>query len=220
MKILTWNVERIKKFKNQNLANVINSYDADILVLTETSSKLDFSEKYKNSSTEKLVPNHDGVNYESEENRTTIWTKYEIVKEHKTFDNFTSICTEIKTEFGILNVYATIIGIFGGKGERFKSDLSGQLEDFKNFEVKNFNCIVGDLNVFFSGYAYPSHQARNLLNETFQNLKMKNLTSEIENNVDHIVLSEKFLANRKIEIQTWNLDKKLSDHIGICITIN
>lgn len=220
MKILTWNVERIKKFKNQNLIDVLNSFQADIMVLTETSSKLDFSKDYNCISSEKLFENYDKIDYKTDENRTTIWTKYEIIKQKKTFDSYTSICSDIKTEFGILNIYATIIGVFGGKGERFKNDLEGNLEDFKKFETSNFNCIVGDLNVYFSGYAYPSREARNILNETFRDLKMKNITSEIENNVDHIILSESFLMNKKIKTEIWNLDKKLSDHIGICVTIN
>ena len=81
------------------------------------------------------------------------------------------------------------------------------------------NCIIGDLNVMFSGYAYPSKHARNLLNETFENLEMVNLTAEITENVDQIVLSKSFLKNKIIEIETFNVDKKLSDHIGISINI-
>mgnify|MGYP003468136382 CR=1 FL=1 len=122
-------------------------------------------------------------------------------------------------EFGILKVYGTIIGIFGGIGKRFESDLMGQLSDFENFEAEKSNCIIGDLNVYFSGYAYPSRYARNILNETFEKLKMENLTSEIAENVDHIIISKEFIKNKKTEIETWNLDKKLSDHIGICLTI-
>ena len=75
------------------------------------------------------------------------------------------------------------------------------------------------MNVYFSGYAYPSRYARNILNETFEKLKMENLTSEIAENVDHIIISKEFIKNKKIKIETWNLDKKLSDHIGICLTI-
>ena len=46
----------------------------------------------------------------------TVWhqagetTKYNFVNHYKTFDNFTSVCSEIETEFGILKVYGTIIG--------------------------------------------------------------------------------------------------------------
>ncbi len=219
MKILTWNVERLNKNNNQLILEIINSYDADIIVLTETSSKLDLSKNYNCISTEKLIPNYDGIKYEENENRTTIWTKYEIIKKHTTFDSYTSLRTEVKTEFGILNIYATIIGVFGGKGERFKIDLKKHLEDFKAFDINEFNCIIGDLNTSFSGYVYPSYGAKNVLNQVFDDLRMKNLTAEIDNNVDHIILSEKFIKDKKTEIEIWNLDKKLSDHIGICVNI-
>lgn len=75
------------------------------------------------------------------------------------------------------------------------------------------------MNVFFSGYAYPSHYARNILNETFEKLKMENLTKEINKNVDHIIISKEFIRNKKTKIEMWNIDKKMSDHIGICLTI-
>ena len=48
---------------------------------------------------------------------------------------------------------------------------------------------------------------------------MENLTSEIPQNVDHIVISKEFLKNKKTEIVVFNFDKKLSDHIGICVTV-
>ena len=219
MKILTWNVERLEKKENKKILAKLCEFGADIIVLTETNSILDLGENYNCVSTKSLFANYDDVNYKSGENRTSIWTKYKIVKHFKTFDNYTSICSEIETEIGKLKVYGTIIGIFGGIGKRFESDLKGQLKDFEKFEPEESNCIIGDLNVFFSGYSYPSLFARKVLNETFEKLKMENLTAEITENVDHIIISKEFIKDRKIEIDTWNSDKKLSDHIGICITI-
>ena len=218
MKILTWNVERVKHNK-ESLIKCIEKFNADIIVLTETNVELKLNETYKSISTEKLNENFDGIKYKNGENRTAIWTKYNVIKNHKTFDEFTSVCSQIETEFGKLKVYGTIIGVFGGKGERFKSDLNGQLNDFKKFDKTESNCIIGDLNVMFSGFAYPSIEARNTLNQTFEELKMENLTKEITENVDHIILSKEFLKNKVIETEIWNSDKKLSDHIGICITI-
>ena len=219
MKIATWNIERLQKNKNEEISTKLVEFGADIIVLTETSSILNLGKNYNCVSTVTLTENYDNVNYKVGENRTTIWTKYNFVNQYKTFDKFTSVCSEIKTEFGILKVYGTIIGVFGGIGNRFESDLIGQLKDFENFEAEKSNCIIGDLNVYFSGYAYPSHYARNILNETFEKLKMKNLTSEIAENIDHIIISKEFMNNKKTKIETWNLDKKLSDHIGICLTI-
>ena len=219
MKIITWNVERLEKKENKKILAKLLEFGADIIVLTETNSILDLGENYNCVSTKSLFANYDDVNYKSGENRTSIWTKYQIVQHFKTFDNYTSICSEIETEIGKLKVYGTIIGIFGGIGKRFESDLKGQLKDFEKFEPEESNCIIGDLNVFFSGYSYPSLFARKILNETFAKLKMENLTAEIKENVDHIIISKEFIKDKKIEIETWNSDKKLSDHIGICITI-
>ena len=218
MKILTWNLERPKKFDELVLAK-ISEFNADILILTETNSLINPGKEYSFVETKILEKGFDGINYQSGENRTTIWTKFKINKQYKTSDEFTNVCAEIETPNGLLRIYGTIIGVFGGIGERFKLDLENQLSDFENLCAENFFCIGGDFNVTFSGRAYPSHEARNKLNSTFEKLNLKNLTSEILNNVDHIVLSKKFVENKKIIIETWNHDKKLSDHIGICITL-
>lgn len=218
MKILTWNLERPKK-ANQEILNKLAEYNADIVVLTETNTIINPGKEYSPIETETLIKGYDGINYHLGENRTTIWTKYKIVEEHKTFDSYTAVCAQIETQNGSLNVYATIIGVFGGIGERFKSDLENQLLDFEKLSSENPLCIIGDLNVTFSGRVYPSHDARNKLNDAFEKLKLTNVTAAIENNVDHIVVSKDFIQNKKVTIETWNHDKKLSDHIGICLTI-
>jgi endonuclease/exonuclease/phosphatase family metal-dependent hydrolase len=119
----------------------------------------------------------------------------------------------------LLDVYGTIIGVFGGYGERFKIDLENQLLDFEKLYTENSFCIAGDFNITFSGITYPSHDARNKMNSIFEKLKLENLTSEIENNADHIVLSRHFLSGKKHKTKIWNEDKKLSDHIGVCLTL-
>ncbi|WP_339839852.1 endonuclease/exonuclease/phosphatase family protein, partial [uncultured Flavobacterium sp.] len=218
MKILTWNIERPKS-ENQLILEKLAEYNADIVILTETNSKIKLCDEYSFLSTENLINGYDGIEYKTGENRTTIWTKYKITVQHKTYDSFTSVCAKIETPNGMLTVYGTIIGVFGGIGERFKSDLENQLKDFENLKTENEISIIGDFNVTFSGRVYPSHDARNKLNLIFENLKLKNLTSEIENNVDHIVVSKSFIENKNVKIETWNHNKKLSDHIGICVTL-
>lgn len=218
MKILTWNVERLKH-SWENIRTTIETFNADIIVLTETSSKLQLNDTYKSIATKNLPENFDGIQYKNHENRTTICTKYNVIKKYKTQNEYTSVCSEIDTEFGTLKVFGTIIGVFGGKGERFQIDLNMQILDFLTFDKNQSNCIIGDLNVMFSGYAYPSHHARNRLNATFDDLQMKNLTATIANNVDHIILSKSFLKNKTINVELFNADKKLSDHLGICVTI-
>jgi len=219
MKILTWNLERPKK-ANQLILDKLAEYNADIVVLTETNNIINLGKEYASIESETLVKDHDGINYHKGENRTTIWTKYKILVEHKTFDSYTAVCAQIETPNGSLNVYATIIGVFGGIGERFKSDLENQLLDFEKLTSKKPLCIIGDLNVTFSGRVYPSNEARNKLNNAFDKLKLLNVTATIENNVDHIIVSKGFIKNKKVIIETWNHDNKLSDHIGICLTLD
>jgi endonuclease/exonuclease/phosphatase family metal-dependent hydrolase len=217
MKILTWNLARPQKKNYQTMIDIINSYDADIVVLTETNLNIDLGENYTFVATKKLTKNHDGINYKTDEIRTAVFSKNKILEENATFDPFTSLQIVIETQKGKCNVYATILGVFGGKGDRFKNDLDNHLTDFECFNAKNYNCIIGDFNTSFSGYAYPSHAARNILNKTFIQKNMLNLTQNLDNNVDHIIVSKDFVNQSIVNISTWNLDKKLSDHIGICV---
>ncbi len=216
MKIATWNLERLKKNKNTVILSILTELDADILILTETDSQINPGEKYASISTQNLFNGYDGIVYKNTENRTTIWTKFKIEKQHKTYDHYTSVCAAIQTPLGLLNIYGTIIGVFGGKGERFQNDMKSQKRDFEN--LSGNLCLAGDFNIALSGFAYPSHKARNEIRETFENLNLQCLTSEIIDNVDHIAISKSYLANREMSIEIWNEDKTLSDHIGICLT--
>lgn len=88
MKILTWNLER-PKLKNQLILDKLSEYNADILILTETNSSIKLNQDYSFLATESLRNGYDGVQYKVGENRTTIWTKYQIGIQHKTYDSFT-----------------------------------------------------------------------------------------------------------------------------------
>ena len=147
MKIITWNVERLQKNKNEEIKAKLLEFDAEIIILTETSSILNLGNIYNSISTEPLTENYDGVNYKKDENRVSIWTKYSLTNRYKTFDSFTSICSEIVTEYGLLRVYGTIIGIFGGIGKRFETDLTLQIKDFKDFDINNAKIwvIIGQI---------------------------------------------------------------------------
>ena len=217
MRIVTWNLERLKKNKNEVILSKLTELNADILILTETDSQINLGEKYSSISTQKLFNGYDGIAYKNSETRTTIWTKYKIEKQHKTYDNYTSVCAEIQTPFGLLNIYGTIIGVFGGKGVRFQNDMKSQSLDFEN--IAGNICIAGDFNIALSGFAYPSHKARNEIKNIFEKLSLKCLTSEIIDSVDHIVISKSYIENKKVSIEIWNEDKALSDHIGICTTL-
>jgi len=219
MKIINWNVGRPSKNKGEKILEEINKRDADIIILTETNSSIKPKGKYNEVSTARLDKITDGVPYKEGEIRASIWTKYPVVVRYATYNDKTSVCADIKTESGILTVYATIIGIFGGNKPPFKEDLEGQLKDFDGLFSGKQVCIIGDYNISFTGRAYPSHLARQTLNEVFQKFKLINLTASKKDWVDHIAISSEYMVNKKVALEIWNEDKKLSDHIGVCATI-
>ena len=219
MKIINWNVGRPSKNKGEKILEKLTKLNADLLILTETNSSIVPQGKYQLASTEPLPKGFEGIDYKDGEIRTAIWTKYPIETRYPTFDVYTSICTDIETPFGLLTVYATIVGVLNGTNKRFKKDLAGQLHDFNNLFPGKQVCIVGDYNITFSGHPYPSLSARQTLNDVFQKFKMINLTSDIVDSVDHIAINSEFMWNKRVALEVWNEDKKLSDHIGVCATI-
>jgi len=219
MKIINWNVGRPSKNKGEKILEKLNKLDADILILTETNSSIVPHGDYNELSTARLRGVTDGVPYKDGEIRTSIWTKYSIIKHHSTFNDKTSVCADIKTKSGVLTVYATIIGILGGTKPAFKVDLQSQLLDFDNLFPGKQVCIAGDYNIIFTGRAYPSLSARQTLNDVFQKFNLKNITDSVADCVDHIAISNDFMGDKKVSFEIWNEDKKLSDHIGVCATI-
>jgi len=217
MKIATWNIQRLDKRENQHILDKLINLDADILVLTETNSIIQL-DNYTCVSTSLLPIEFDGIKYKVGENRVSILTKYNATTQHKTFDKYTAVCIDIETPFGPLTIYGTIIGVFANRQPRFDCDLNGLITDLNIFSGNQL-CVLGDFNTTFSGRVYPSHRARQTLIDTFINFGLTNTTASITDNVDHIVLSNDFLIDKKIEIETWNHDKKLSDHIGVAVEI-
>lgn len=219
MKIATWNLQRLEKKKNQEILDKLAEINADILVLTETSSKIQL-ENYCCISTDPLPIQYDGIKYEEGENRVSIWTKYTSIAQHKTFDNYTTVCTELETPLGLLMVYGSIIGVFANRQPRFNNDLNGQLQDFEKLFKDKQVCFAGDLNVTFSGRPWPSMKARQILIDAFQLHNLTDTTANIEDTVDHIVLSTNLIKDRDMQFETCNIDKKLSDHVGHMLTVN
>lgn len=213
MKIATWNLQRLEKRKNQLILDKLVEINADILVLTETNAIIQL-DNYNCISTDPLPPGYDNINYKVGENRVSILTKYNTTTRHKTFDRFTTVCTDIETPFGLLTVYGSIIGVFANRQPRFDNDLNGQLSDFEKICPGRQICIAGDFNVTFSGRPWPSNKARQILVDTFKTYGLTNTTANITDTVDHIVLSNDFLYNKHFEIETWNNAKELSDHVG------
>jgi exonuclease III len=219
MRIATWNIERLKHKSNIELINsILAELKADILVLTETDSFVNPT-NYKfcvqTSKLNEIQPDY----YHETENRITIYTNYEIIRQYITYDKYTSICVELKTELGIIIVYGTIIGIFGNRNKDFNADLMQQISDYQRLSKENNFCLIGDYNISFADNYYFTNKGRDELNKIFRDCKLNLLTKDRTECIDHIAISADFIANMESEIAEWNLDKKLSDHKGIYLNL-
>jgi hypothetical protein len=218
MKIATWNLERLEKRKNQLIIEKLIEIDADILILTETNACIQL-DNYTCISTELLPNGFDNTKYEVGENRVSILTKHKTTNRHETYDSYTTVCADIETPDGTLTVYGSIIGFLGNRQPYFDKDLYGQVADFERLFANRQICYAGDLNTTFLGRVWPSKKAKQTLVDSFEKYKLTNTTASIEGTVDHIVLSTSFIENKQLEIETWNHDKKFSDHVGHLLTL-
>ena len=233
MKIATWNVERLKHQSSlDKIISVIEAVQADILVLTETDERIKPNYRYS-FHTSKL---HDAPTdyhmpgrykdyavadvYAATENRVSIYTNYPCVGQHKTYDRYTALCTELETEAGNLLVYGTIIGIIGNRDESFKQDLLQQVGDFERLSKWGDICVCGDFNCSFADNYYFTNFGRETLRESFMRNKIALLTGSRQECIDHIAISRNFIGAGDITVSEWNLDKSLSDHKGIVAEIN
>lgn len=218
MKIATWNLQRLEKNKNNLVLEKLFEIDADIFILTETNTAIQL-DNYNCISTELLPMHFDNTLYNPGEARVSILTKYNFSTQHITYDTFTTVCTDIETPLGVLTIYGSVVGIFGNRQPRFDNDLHSQLRDLEDLIIDKQICFAGDLNTTFAGRAWPSNKARQTFMEAFKSYRLTNTTANIADTVDHIVLSNDFLENKHLKIETWNADKKLSDHVGHVLTL-
>ncbi len=217
MKIATWNLERPTKQSSRltKIQDILITLDADILILTETNRFIDLGSSYYSFHSSSLS----NQMYKEGEIRSSIYSKYPSLAKISTFNEETSICEVLDTPIGNIAVYATIIGIYGNRHPNFKTDLELQLLDFKSIGTQYPICIVGDFNMSFCDNYYYTKEARDKLNKSFNELGLVNLTDKVQNNIDHIAISQGLLNVSEANCQVWNLDKKLSDHIGLMVDL-
>jgi endonuclease/exonuclease/phosphatase family metal-dependent hydrolase len=217
MKIATWNIERPKEKtkRNQAIIDCLGKINADIVVLTETNDYIKLAGNYDCYHSSKL----DSTYYYDGETRVSIYSKYGLIRQFETFRSDTSICVQLNTPYGDLAVYGTVIGIYGNRNKNFIEDLDQQLLDFDKIAKLGNICIGGDLNISFSDNYYFTKEGRLKLNTSCAKLNLFNLTANIAENIDHIILTKTFVGERNITTETWNMDKMLSDHIGVAVEI-
>jgi len=218
MKIATWNIDRLKSLsKSSGIIRNLKEIDADILILTEYNKLLHLPYYQYKVETNKILDNQ--YNYKETETRVAIFSKFPIRQIFKTYDNQTSCCAEFETDFGNLIVYGTIVGIVGNSDKNFKADLIKQTEDIESLSKLGSFCYSGDLNISFSDNYYFTQFGREKFLESFRNNRLTNLTGNLKENIDHIIISEDFIKNLNHEISEWNTSKNLSDHKGVLLEL-
>ncbi|RZK00295.1 MAG: endonuclease/exonuclease/phosphatase family protein [Flavobacterium sp.] len=216
MKIVTWNLERpkINSGKLVEITRYLQQLNADIYVLTETNDCVNLGSSYHYYHSEKLPTPY----YKNGERRITMISKFQAQKILPVYNSLTSLAIEFETPIGSLIAYGTITGIFGNRRADFLPELDLQVQDWRNLNNGNF-LIAGDLNMSFSDNYYFTRVGRQKFVDAFRELDLVNLTENVHQNIDHVIISREKLKSNNITVQTWNLDKKLSDHIGLCVEI-
>lgn len=217
-KIANWNLERPKLgTKKTKLAiSKILEINADVIVLTETSKSVDLKEFYPFQISTK--------SYERtpDEQWVTIWSKWEISKQIETFDNFRTVSGIIKSPFGDIIFFGTIIpyhqaGVSGIRygnlnykvWEYHEKDLYAQSENWKALiETENLPLfVIGDFNqARFNNQGYGTTKVREVLTNLLNQLNLKCVTE--------VDFSEKYLTEDPIK-------KKIRNNIDhICVSYN
>lgn len=218
MRIATWNVERLKhKSAADQILECCKNIMADIFVLTETDSriKLPYSYCFKTPPAKEICSDL----YRYTENRVSIYTEYDCIREYETYDKYTARCVELETERGSLIVYGTIMGIFGNREASYVMDLQKQTEDIRRLSGLGNLCVTGDYNCSFADDYYYTKKGRQMLLQCFKDCRMTVLTAARLECVDHIAVSDVFAAGSEVKIEEWNTNKALSDHKGIVADI-
>lgn len=219
MRIATWNVERLKHRRSlRDLLLACEQAKADILILTETDDQVHPSFRYcfQTPHLTEIAPGY----YKPTENRVSIFTNYQCVKHYPTYDGHTALCVELETELGNLCVYGTIMGIEGNRRPSFKEDLQKQVQDFRRLTSEGRHiCIAGDYNISFSDNYYYTNYGRQMLLQSFEENRIRLLTANNPECIDHIAVSDNFASGAEITTAEWNLDKILSDHKGVVVDI-
>ena len=96
------------------------------------------------------------------------------------------------------------------------------MEDIYRLATAGHNiCVIGDYNLSFCDNYYHTTLGRKTVRDCFGGAGISILTSERPECIDHIAISESYMAGHRVtDIDEWNYDKKLSDHKGIVVQID
>jgi len=218
MKIATWNLDFLRKAssaeKKEKLIDTLKEVNADVWILTETNLAVSPGEGYMPLCSQTLSDPKPYNDYRLGDHEVIIWSRHPMcgisIKESST-----SVCAKIQISKESITVYGTVIGVLGIKKD-FRDDLEKQTREWKLLSMSSDHlCVAGDFNVCWSGKHFP-RLGRDEISQCLREMELQNHTLEINGNIDHIAISKSF---KKTAECTWNLDKTLSDHIGVSVEL-
>lgn len=227
MKIATLNIDWARKKKSSGTAEFLNQFDFDFLILTEAID-LDlqnFPYKYlclpipENTVYENL--NYSEYLKGEKAFRTVLYSKIPYSKKYAVTDDKTNLALEFETELGKIVFYCTIIGTWFNRKPFVDIELQNTIQDCRKIYAEKKNIfIVGDFNTSFRKGEERfsiSSSTTETLKSLFKELNLINSTSEIEENIDHIIIPKGFSDDTECGIF---VDKNMvSDHKGVFISV-
>lgn len=229
MKIATLNIDWARKRNALKIEEFLNTQNFDFLILTEAVNLnlKNFKYKYFCSPIPENTT-YENLNYTEylkgeKAFRTLLYSKFPCIKKYPVTDDKTNLAIEFETEYGNIVFYCTIIGTWFNRKPFVEKELQNTIQDCKKIHSINKNIIIiGDLNTSFKKgeekFSINSETTESL-NLLFEELNLTNTTSEIDENIDHIIVPKTFAKNI-IKAKTF-VDKNIvSDHQGVYITFN
>ena len=241
LRIATWNLERPKPnahSKNSRRIEKIREINADIWVLTETSSAIALA-GYDSLASESQ-PGYHSIG----ESFATIWSRWPVRRKLPTFDPFFNVCAEVESPAGPMIVFGTIITYANDKGpdgkarrwEEHRKSIGSHRADWLRLRQEFPNhlfCVAGDFNQSRDGSGwYEDAESVKILSAALDGSDLQcvteddmraNGTLKSRASIDHICLS-KSLVSQGITVGVWEGTTddgcQMSDHNGVVISIN
>lgn len=228
MKIAVFNIDWARKKDSLELETFINTLNFDFLILTEAVQLHLDNFKYTYSCSpipENII--YENLNYTEylkgkQAFRTILYSKLPYSKKYPVTDDKTNLALEFETEYGNIVFYCTIIGTWFNRKPFVENELKNTVQDCTAIHSINKNIIiVGDLNTSFRQEEMRlsiNSSTTEALKKLIEDLDLINVTGEITQNIDHIIIP-KTLKKNILEAKTFVDKNILSDHKGVYISL-
>jgi exonuclease III len=236
MRIATWNLERPKlggHEKNSARLKQIKTINADLWVLTETSSAIALAGYTSNA-----TPPESGY-HALGENYTTILSRWNVRRTLPTWNPLFSVCVEVESPVGLLLVYGTIITYANDRGPNrtsrrwveHRKAIEAQANDWLQLRRDHPSraiVVAGDFNQSRDGSGWYADEASvQLLTNALEAATLHCVTSidfrsvfRIDRgNIDHFCVGGP-LKERCRALGTWlgqSNGVRMSDHNGVYV---